>query len=145
MKKCCEEKHAESLLIGEGKKKHYVLMNDISIDSCMIIHCIAAFTTEEVLKRHIKDSFKINGKETINMPKKGEYVKFKNFERKRKSPLVIYADFESILAPEDNGKQNPNINKYQKQISLTNTSKYQKLLLVYIKKTISKSLKSIYS
>ena len=117
----------------------------ISIDSCMIIHCIAAFTTEEVLKRHIKDSFKINGKETINMPKKGEYVKFKNFERKMKSPLVIYADFESILAPEDNGKQNPNINKYQKQMSLTNTSKYQKLLLVYIKKTISKSLKSIYS
>ena len=85
----------------------------ISIDSCMIIHCIAAFTTEEVLKRHIKDSFKINGKETINMPKKGEYVKFKNFERKMKSPLVIYADFESILAPEDNGKQNLNINKYQ--------------------------------
>ena len=84
-------------------------------------------------RRNIKDCFKINGKQTIKMPKKGEYVKFKNFERKIKSPLMIYADFESILAPEDNGKQNPNINKYQK------------LLLVYIKKTISKSLKSIYS
>ena len=36
------------------------------------------------------------------MSKKGEYVKFKNFERKIKSPFIIYADFESILQPEDN-------------------------------------------
>ena len=42
------------------------------------------------------------------MPKKGEYVKFKNFERKIKSPFMIYADFESILVAEDNGQQNPN-------------------------------------
>ena len=54
------------------------------------------------------------------MPKKGEYVKFKNFERKIKSPFMIYADFESILVPEDNGKQNPNesyTNKYQKHVA----------------------------
>ena len=31
------------------------------------------------------------------MRKKGEYVKFKRFERKIKSPVMIYADFESIL------------------------------------------------
>ena len=31
------------------------------------------------------------------MPKKGDYVKFKNYERKIKSPFIIYADFESIL------------------------------------------------
>ena len=35
------------------------------------------------------------------MPKKGEYVKSKSFERKIKSPFMIYADFESILVPED--------------------------------------------
>ena len=29
------------------------------------------------------------------MPKKGEYVKFKIFGRKIKSPLTIYSDFES--------------------------------------------------
>ena len=54
------------------------------------------------------------------MPKKGEYVKFKNYERKTKSPFLIYADFESILVPEDNGKQNPNesyTNKYQIHIA----------------------------
>ena len=54
------------------------------------------------------------------MPKKGEYITFKNFERKIKSIFMIYADFESILVPEDNGKQNPNescTNKYQKHVA----------------------------
>ena len=60
-------------------------------------------------KVSIKDCFKINGKQTIKTPKKGEYVKFKNFEKK--PPFVIYADFESILGPEDNGKQIENSTK----------------------------------
>ena len=41
------------------------------------------------------------------MPKKGEYVKFNNCERKIKSPFMIYADFESILVSESNKNQNP--------------------------------------
>ena len=41
------------------------------------------------------------------MPKKGQYVKFKNYERKIKFSLMIYAGFENILVQEDNGKQNP--------------------------------------
>ena len=41
------------------------------------------------------------------MPKKGEYVKFKNLERKIKPPFMIYLDFERIFVPQDNGKQNP--------------------------------------
>ena len=55
----------------------------------------------------------------MKMPKKGEYAKFKNLERKIKSPFIVYADFESILVPEDNGKQNSfdsYTNKYQKQV-----------------------------
>ena len=82
-------------------------------------YCLHTFITEEILQCHIKDCFKINGKQTIKMPKKGEYVKFNNFERKIKSPSVIYLDFESILAPEDNGKQNLNesyTSKYQKHV-----------------------------
>ena len=58
---------------------------------------------------------KINGKQTVKILKKSEYVKFKKFERKWKSPFIIYPDFESILIPEDKGKQNPNesyTNKY---------------------------------
>ena len=54
------------------------------------------------------------------MAKKGEYVKFKTCERKIKPSLTIYADFQSILVPEDNIKQNPEesyINKYQKHLA----------------------------
>ena len=46
--------------------------------------------------------------------------KFKNSERKIKSPFMIYEDFESILVPEDNGKQNRNechTSKYQKHVA----------------------------
>ena len=31
------------------------------------------------------------------MPKKGEYVKFENFERKIKSPFMIYACILKVL------------------------------------------------
>ena len=54
------------------------------------------------------------------MPKKGEYVKFKIYERKIKSQFIIYTDFESILLPENNGKKNSEesyTNKYQKDIA----------------------------
>ena len=45
---------------------------------------------------------------------------FKYYERKIKSPFMIYTDFQSILVAEDIGKQNPNefyTNKYQKHVA----------------------------
>ena len=44
-------------------------------------------------------------------------LNFKNFERKLKSPFMIYANLGSISVPIDNGKQNPE-------------DKYQNLLLI---------------
>ena len=73
------------------------------------------------------------------MPKKGEYVKFKTYDRKIKSPFMIYADFESILVPEDNGKKNTEnsyTNKYQKHIACSYGYK-----LVCVNDKISKSFK----
>ena len=64
-------------------------------------YCLQAFSTEEILKRQIKDCFKINGKQIIVMHEKGKYVKFKNDERKIKSSFITYAYFEGILVPED--------------------------------------------
>ena len=64
--------------------------------------------------------FEINGKQMNKILIKGEYVKFKNYDRKIKSPLMIYAYLESILVSEDNGMQNPNesyTNKYQKHVA----------------------------
>ena len=84
-------------------------------------YSLQAFRTEKILKRRVKDCFKINGKQMIKRPKNVEHIRFKNYERKIKSPFMIYADFESILIPEDNGKQNPEesyTNKYQKMLLL---------------------------
>ena len=146
-KTCCEDKHVDLLLIGEGDKKYYVFTEDINTFMYNHIlnygrkhlcrYCLEAFRTAEKLKYHIKYRCKINGKQTIKMPKKGEYIKFKNYEGKIKSPFIIYADFESILLPEDNGKQKPNeSNKYQKHVACSYDYK-----LVHVDDKFSKPIK----
>ena len=74
---------------SRSRKKHYVLVKDFNrfmYDHSLhrerkhfCRYCLHAFITEEILMCYIKDCFKINGKQTIKMPKKGEYVKFKKF------------------------------------------------------------------
>ena len=90
-KKCCEDKHVDLLLIGEGEKKHYVLIKDFN--TFMYDHslhrgrkhfcryCLKACRTEKILKSHIKDCFKINSKQNIKIPKNGKYIKFKIYEK----------------------------------------------------------------
>ena len=54
------------------------------------------------------------------MSKKGEYIKFKKYEGKIWSLFAIFVDFEIILVPEINGKQNPEdsyTNKLQKHVA----------------------------
>ena len=62
--------------------------------------CLQAFSMEEILESNIKDCFKINGKQRILKPKKGEYVNVKNYQMKImkiKSPFIIHADFKSKI------------------------------------------------
>ena len=112
------------------RKKHYVLTNDFNrfmYDHLLhrgrkhfCCYCLHAFITEQILKRHIKDCFKINGKQTIKMPKKGNMLNSKILKKKIKSPFMSYAHFESILGSKDNRKQILNdsyINKYQKHVA----------------------------
>ena len=91
-------------------------------------YCLQAFTAE--------DCFKINDKQRIIMPKRGEFVKFKNYERTIKSPFIIYSDLESILVPGNNEKEYPedsytnillavmDINYYVSMISLVSLSRH---------------------
>ena len=54
------------------------------------------------------------------MLKKGEYVRFTNYESKLKSPFITCRDFELFLVPEDNGKKHPDesyTNIYLKHIA----------------------------
>ena len=116
-KKCWEEKYIDLLSIGEEGKRHYALIKDFNTFMYNLTwhlrgkhfyhYYLQAFSTEEVLKHHIKYSFKINGKPRIIKLNKGEYVKFRNYEGKAKLSFIPYADFESFLVSEDNGKQNP--------------------------------------
>ena len=97
------------ILIGKEGNRNFVLINDFNI--LMYDHtsyrgrkhfcrfCLQAFSTEEILKRHIKDCLKINRKHRIIIPKKGDYVKLKIHDRKIKLPFMTYADFQSILVP----------------------------------------------
>ena len=74
------------------------------------------------------------------MLKNGEYVKFRNFQRKIKSLFMIYADFESILVPEENWKQIPNAsytNKHHKYVACSHGDK-----LVCVDDTFSNPFKS---
>ena len=84
----------------EKKAKDIMFSSKILIYLCMIIgyiseesilwcYCSQAFSTEKVLKRQIKDYFKVNGKQRSNT-RKLKYVIYKNFERKLKSPFTIH-------------------------------------------------------
>ena len=99
------------LLIGEEEgNRHYAFIldfNTIQVWSYITQQrkTFLLFSTAEILKSHVNDYFKINGKQMIKMPKIGEYFRFKHYKRKIKSAFMIYADFERILVPKDNKKQ----------------------------------------
>ena len=109
-------------MIAEKGKRHHVLIKDLNMflynhtlhprRKHFCHYCLQAFITEEILKCHIKVCFEINDKQRIIMPKTGECIKLK----KIKSSLIVHADFESILVPENIGKQNttkPYLNEFQ--------------------------------
>ena len=63
-------------------------------------------------------ALKLNNKQTIKITRTGEQIRFRNYEGKIKSPFVIYADFESILEPEDNGNQSEfYTHKYKERVA----------------------------
>ena len=77
--------------MGEKNKKHYVLIKDFNtfMYDYTLLHgrkhfcryCLHLFITEEILKLQLKGTFRINCKQRIIMPKKGEYVKFRNYKK----------------------------------------------------------------
>ena len=80
------------------------------------------------------------------MPKNGECVKYKNFERIKKSIkslFMIYSDFESILVPEDNERQNQEESYTSKYKNNITCSYGYKLVCVYGK--FSKPFKTLCS
>ena len=44
---------------------------------------------QKYYKSNVNDSFKINRKQMVKIPKQGENVRYENYERKIKSPFMI--------------------------------------------------------
>ena len=65
------QKHVDLLLWEEKDKTHYVLIKDFSTFTCdhpfhlERMNCSQNVSTEEKLKRHFNDWFKINGKQKV--------------------------------------------------------------------------------
>ena len=115
-------------LMGKEGKRHFVFIKDFSTflyDHTLLpgrkhFYCyfLQAFSTTEIFKNHV-NCFEMNAKQMIKILKKGEFVRFKNCERKIKL-FMIYAGLQSIFVPENNGKKNPDeyyTSIYQKNIA----------------------------
>jgi len=94
------------LLLMDGDKQHYVGIKDFNRfmynqtkhrnrkQFCR--YCLQCFSKEEILVKHIPHCIAINGKQAVEMPKKGSAITFKIYHEQLPVPFVIYADFEAI-------------------------------------------------
>ena len=74
------KKHVDLSLVEEKSKRHHVLIENVNTfmyyhilhhgEKHFCCYYLQALNTAEILKRHIKDFFKINGKLNIIMLKK---------------------------------------------------------------------------
>ena len=56
----------------------------------------ASISTKKVLAEHKENCISINGRQGIQMPKKGSKLKFQDHNKQMPVPFVIYVDFEAI-------------------------------------------------
>jgi hypothetical protein len=122
------DKCVDLLLISDDTKQHYCWIKNFSrlLSSQTSKHkekkfycryCINPFYTEKALQDHLEYC---SNKEAVKIefPKKGEFLKFKNYSKSQRVPFVIYADFESfnekISGPKPNPDQGSFTHKYQK-------------------------------
>ncbi|CAB3977707.1 Gastrula zinc finger [Paramuricea clavata] len=108
------DEHMELLLLGDGNgndNNHYVLIRDVNRMLFSVsgythkkhfcLHCLHSCVSEKALEKHKETCIEVNGTESVKLPKEGTKIKFKNHRNSMPVPFVIYADFESILVPEE--------------------------------------------
>ena len=118
-----EGKRVNILLIEYEGNRHFCLIKNMSrLFSAQVSkhdgkiypceYCLQSFTNEKTLENHLEYCKNFKCGKTF-YPKKGETLKFKNYEKMHDVPFIIYADFESILKPVDN-KKGANTKQFQK-------------------------------
>ncbi|CAB4030512.1 Gastrula zinc finger [Paramuricea clavata] len=106
------EEHMELLLLGDNEGgNHYVLIKDVNrmlfSVSCnsnkkhFCLYCLHSCTSEETLKKHSETCVSVNGTQATKLPNAGSKIKFGHYRNSMPAPFVIYADFESMLVPEE--------------------------------------------
>ena len=94
------------LLISNGERQHYVIVESISRlvgmqtnkhkgKSFICINCFNTFSIEKSFKQHTELCLS-NETVRVDMPKKGASIKFDKFGKTLQVPFVIVADFESF-------------------------------------------------
>jgi hypothetical protein len=109
------EDSMELLLLGDGKGNlHYVLIKDVNRllfsvtknkdKKHFCLHCFHSSSSKELLEKHKETCIQVNGVQATKLPKEGTKIKFKNYKHQVPAPFIIYADFESILVPDNERK-----------------------------------------
>ena len=107
--------HANLLLIRSGKQSHYVVITSLSKllagrtaernKAFVCRYCQYAFKQEHSLAAHEEMCSQHPAQKTV-YPTPGENImKFKNFGNSLEVPSTIYADFETLVIPNDDAKK----------------------------------------
>ena len=100
--------HVNLLKIDDGKGKyHYVYIKDYSRlvgsqtnkNGHKLYHCPYCqhgFKHESTLKKHLERGCLAVEGQSVELPFDGSTIQFSNFDRKFKTPYVMYADFECL-------------------------------------------------
>ena len=97
------------MLIEKNGVKHYCLVKNISrLSSSQVsnhkekhhfcLRCLNPFWTHKALEKRLECCSNREAVK-IEMPKKGDILKFKNYYNSEKIPFIIYADTESLIKP----------------------------------------------
>ena len=115
------------MLIEKNGVKHYTWVKNISrLLSTQVsnhngkhhfcLRCLNPFWTHKSLEKHLEYCSNHEAVK-IEMPKKGDILKFKNYCNSEKVPFMIYADTESLIKPIQTCEADPEksyTKKYQK-------------------------------
>ena len=115
------------MLIEKDGVQHYCLVKNVSrlLSSQVSKHkeksyfcdrCLNPFWCEQSLNKHLEHCSNHEAVK-IEMPKKGDILKFKNYYKGEKAPIIFYADIESLIKSLQTCEPSPQSSytkKYQK-------------------------------
>ena len=116
-----KERHVNLLLIEKGGETHYCLMTDLNKmlysqtknygTQFFCTFCFHGFIRKDLLDQH-KPLCEKYGAQCTELPSgKDKIMTFKNWGEMLKVPFVIYAEFECILSPLQNGKNKTHLHE----------------------------------